>query len=116
MKSLSWGLRQVTYLTNHYKKYQKYKYGKIKEFIQNECKNFIDKDTIDETLLKKSHRNNQAICDYSSKLYTELEKSEPCDCKICRSNITEHEGVFLIRPENVNKYLKKFKTDSTDLG
>lgn len=101
--------RQVTYLTNHYRKYPKYKYGKIKEFIQNKCKNFIDKDTIDETLLKKSHRNNQAICDYSSKLYTKLEKSEPCDCKICRSNITEHEGVFLIRPENVNKYLEKFK-------
>jgi DNA helicase-2/ATP-dependent DNA helicase PcrA len=100
--------RQVTYLTNHYVKYPKYKYGKIKEFIQNECSSLIDENTIDENSLKKSHRNNRAICEYSSKLYTEFEKSEPCDCEICRSNITNHEGVFLIKPEDVNFYLKKY--------
>jgi len=100
--------RQVTYLTNHYRKYPKYKYGKIKEFLQNECKGLIDENTIDETSLKKSHRNNQAICEYSSKLHTELENSEPCNCEICRSNISEHEGVFLIKPEDVNNYLEKY--------
>ena len=100
--------RQVTYLTNHYRKYPKYKDGKIKEFLQNECKSLIDKNTIDETILKKSHRNNQAICDYSSKLYPEFEKSEPCDCEICRSSVTEHEGVFLVTPEDVDEYMKKY--------
>lgn len=100
--------RQVTYLTNHYRKYSKYKYGKIKEFLQNECRSLIDENTIDETSLKKSHRNNKAICGYSSKLFTELEKSEPCDCEICRGNITEHEGVFLVKPEDVNSYLDKY--------
>jgi len=100
--------RQVTYLTNHYRKYPKYKYGKIKEFLQNECRSLIDENTIDETSLKKSHRNNKAICEYSSKLYTELEKSEPCDCEICRSNTTEHEGVFIVKPEDVNSYLDKY--------
>ena len=100
--------RQVTYLTNHYRKYPKYKYGKIKEFLQNECKSLIDENSIDETSLKKSHRNNLSICEYSSKLYTELEKSEPCDCEICRSKISEHEGVFLIKPEDVYSYLDKY--------
>ena len=100
--------RQVTYLTNHYKKYTKYKDGNIKEFIQNECKSLIDENSIDENSLKKSHRNNKAICEYSSKLYPEYEKSEPCDCNICRSNVSEHEGVFLIKKENLDYYLEEY--------
>ena len=101
--------RQVTYLTNHYRKYTKYKNGKIKEFLQAECKDFLDKDSIDESTLKKSHRNNKSICDYSSKLYPEFEKSEPCDCKKCRSSTTVHNGVFIVKSKDVSHYIKKYK-------
>lgn len=101
--------RQVTYLTNHYNKYPRYKNGKIKEFIQNECKSLIDENTIDETTLKKSHRNNKDICDYSSRLYPEFAKSEPCNCEECRNNVTEHEGVFFVRTKDINEYLIKYK-------
>ena len=101
--------RQVTYLTNHYNKYPKYKNGKIKEFIQNECNSLIDENTIDETTLKKSHRNNKDICDYSSRLYPEFAKSEPCNCEECRNNVTEHEGVFLVRTIDIKEYLIKYK-------
>ena len=100
--------RQVTYVTNHYNKYKKYKDGKIKEFLLNECKSLIDENTIDEVTLKKSHRNNQCICDYSSKLYPYLEKAESCNCETCRSDIYEHEGVFLIKKVDVANYLKKY--------
>lgn len=101
--------RQVTYLTNHYNKYSKYKQGKIKEFLQNECKSLIDDTTIDESILKASHRNNKSICDYSSKLFPQYEKTEPCVCIDCRSNITEHEGVFLVGNEDLEYYLEKYK-------
>lgn len=100
--------RQVTYKTNHYRKYTKYKNGKIKEFVENELGNKIHCD-IDEKTLKLSHRNNKQICDYSSKLYPEFEKTEPCKCEICRNKETEHEGVFLVRRKDIGLYLKTFK-------
>jgi ATP-dependent DNA helicase UvrD/PcrA len=102
--------RQVTYLTNHYRKHPNYKNGKIKEFLLDKCKSLLSENSIDETTLKKSHRNNKAICDYSSKLYPEFEIAEPCDCRECRSNLTEHEGIFLLKSEDVDKYVERFKT------
>jgi DNA helicase-2/ATP-dependent DNA helicase PcrA len=101
--------RQVTYLTHHETKYNKYKNGKIKEFITTECKRPISC-FIDEVSLNKSHRNNKAICDYSSRLYdTKLfAPIEPCECDSCRSYEKEYEGIYLVRPENVDDYLSKF--------
>lgn len=94
--------RQVTYLTHNEKKYTKYKDGQIKDFIQSECpKNICD---IDEETLNCSHRNNQYICEYSSKLYP--------DYKPCVSNqmiTTDHDGIFLVRRADVEYYLKKYK-------
>ena len=96
--------RQVVYLTNHYPKHGKYKNGKIEDFIKKECdKNFYK---IDKTTLNKSHRNNKAICDFSSKLYPHFETVSPCNC--CRNNEIESEGIFLVRPENVGTYLEEF--------
>ncbi len=102
--------RQVTYLTHHSAKNKKYKGGNIKEYLLNECKSLLAEDSIDENTLKKSHRNNKTICDYSSNLYKGLfEVSEPCSCDICRNKDIEHSGVFVIRPSDVNDYLEKFK-------
>ncbi|MBK6285824.1 MAG: UvrD-helicase domain-containing protein [Draconibacterium sp.] len=99
--------RQVTYKTNHYRKYPKYKNGKIKEFVENELGKNI-KCYIDEITLKKSHRHNKQICNYASKLYPNFEKTEPCECDNCRSSIITHEGVFIIKPKDVCAYMKTY--------
>lgn len=93
--------RQVLYLTHNERKYAKYKDGKIKDFIQNECKK--SNCEIDESSLNVSHRNNQKICDFSAKLY-------PCynSCKSTQNNKTEHDGVFLVKMKAVEKYLQKY--------
>lgn len=63
---------------------------------------------MDEKTLKLSHRNNKQICDYSSKLYPEFEKTEPCTCDKCRKKVIKHTGIFFIRRKNVGEYLKTF--------
>lgn len=98
--------RQVTYLTHHSSKYKKYKDGKIKNFIENECKKDIC--DIDETSLQRSHRNNKLICNFSSKLFPEYTPCEPCTCKKCRSYSVTHKGIFLIKEEDVKEYCEKY--------
>lgn len=101
--------RQVTYLTHHENKFSKYKQGKIKEFIVNESPKKISYE-IDEKTLGYSHRNNKAICDYSSKLYNKeiFRAIEPCTCNECRNYNVEAEGIFLVREEDVEQYLTDF--------
>lgn len=102
--------RQVTYLTHQPQFNKKYRYGKIKDFLVDNCKSLIkDKNCIDESSLKVSHRNNSAICYYSSKLYPDLPQSKPCECEECRKIKPSHEGIFLIRKKDVDKYLKEYK-------
>lgn len=98
--------RQVTYLTHHSNKYKKYRGGKVGEFMRNECKK-IDYQ-IDYKTLKKSHRNNDIICSFSSKLFPEYQATEPCECVSCRTYKIDHEGVFLVRPNDVSKYIDMY--------
>lgn len=100
--------RQVTYLTHPTTKYKKYSEGKIKEFIINELGKKI-KCEIDEDTLNISHRNNEVICTYSSKLYPDLPVSKACKCHECKNYTTYHNGVFLIKKSEVKDYLKKYK-------
>lgn len=93
--------RQVIYLTHREKKYSKYANGLVKEFISNECKKINCE--IDESTLNVSHRNNQKICDFSAKLYPDYDS-----CKSNQNDKTEHDGVFLIKEKDVEKYLKKY--------
>ena len=101
--------RQVTYLTHHENQYKKYKDGKIKDFIINECKRPI-KYLIDETTLNKSHRNNKEICEFSSKLFdsSEFNQIEPCSCVKCRNYSEDFEGIFFIKQIDIPQYLSKF--------
>lgn len=101
--------RQVTYLTHHEQKFEKYKDGKIKDFLINECKRPI-KYMIDDTTLNNSHRNNKDICEFSSKLYSgsDFNPVSPCSCDGCRNKSTEHEGLFIVKPDYVNEYLKRY--------
>jgi DNA helicase-2/ATP-dependent DNA helicase PcrA len=101
--------RQVTYLTHHESKYGQYKDGRIKEFIVDKCKKPI-KYTIDETTLNSSHRNNKEICDFSSMLYNSIgfNPIEPCKCEECRNHEIQFEGIYLVRPDDVENYLINF--------
>lgn len=99
--------RQVVYLTNHPNKYKKYMNGKIKEFIENECKN--NTCLINETTLIKSHRNNKWLCDFSSALYnSEYKHCQPCECIKCREYNTDHQGIFLVKEKDTEEYCKKY--------
>jgi len=98
--------RQVTYLTHLERKHSKYSDGRIKEFILEKCKSLIE-DGIDEESLKFSHRNNEMVCKYSSQLYPDFPESEPCEC--CKREDTGHDGIFFVRPDDVESYLDTFK-------
>ncbi len=100
--------RQVTYLTHHPKKYPNYKDGKIKEFIENECNKKKKICDVDETTLQKSHRNNKLICNFSSALYPNYAVCEPCECKNCRKDIPDHQGIYLVKCDHVEAYRKKY--------
>lgn len=99
--------RQGTYSTNDSSKYKQYRDGKIKDFIEEKCTRDVCE--IDSTSLNKSHRNNETICAFSSKLYPEHAKCEPCECEECRRSVPDHQGIFLIKEEHVNMYCKKYK-------
>ena len=99
--------RQVTYLTHLEKKYDKYKNGRIIDFLKKELGKKI-KYTIDTTTLNASHRNNKDICEYSSKLYPSMPSIKPCTCQECRNYNVENEGVFLLKSKDANDYIKKY--------
>ncbi len=98
--------RQVTYLTHHARRHSKYKNGKIQDFIREECPE--DTCKIDTKSLITSHRNSKIICEFSSKLYSEYIKSEPCECDGCREHAPDHQGVFLVKDEDVKEYCEKY--------
>lgn len=74
----------------------------MEEFIRSECKKIdciIDKETLND-----SYRNNQSICSYSSQLYEEYGETGTK-----QFDVTGHDGIFLVRPDDVDAYLEKFK-------
>lgn len=93
--------RQVIYLTHNERKFEKYRDGKIKDFIQNKCKN--SNCEIDEETLNLSHRNNELICSFSSKLYPTFTA-----CTSNQKEVTKHDGVFLLKKQDVKKYLDAY--------
>lgn len=93
--------RQVTYHTHFADKYKKYSNGKISEFIEKECKSITY--DIDVEKLKGSWRNNQKICDFANSLFPEYPS-----CNSLQNATTPHDGIFLIREKDVEKYLKEY--------
>lgn len=98
--------RQVTYLTHHSPKYKKYRDGKIQDFLNSECKK--DSYEVDTTTLKNTHRNNKKICDFSSQLFPDYEKCEPCTCTKCRSYKKEFEGIYAVNEQDISAYCDQF--------
>lgn len=96
--------RQVTYLTHNEQKYCQYQNGLIKKFIIKECKDTLPCN-IDEDILNYSYRNNQIICDFASKLYA----NDFSPVKSKNIIATGHDGIFLVRTSDLDKYLSKYK-------
>lgn len=97
--------RQVTYLTHNEAKNKKYAEGNIRQFIMDSCKSLIA-GNIDEDSLSVSHRNNKEICHLSSKLYPQYLATSPCLC--CRETSSVHNGIFLVRNVDKEKYLAQY--------
>ncbi len=97
--------RQVTYLTHIERKYAKYQNGNVREFVENELGTRITCE-IDESTLGASHRCNQLICKYSSQLYPDLSETLSCTC--CSQSNISHQGVFLVKPDDVDVYIQRF--------
>lgn len=93
--------RQVTYHTHNEAKNKKYADGNIEGYIKNECKRI--KYVFDCKTLNQSYRNNKSICTFSSKLYPQYEETGTLQLKE-----TSHDGVFLVKPEDVDEYLSKY--------
>jgi DNA helicase-2/ATP-dependent DNA helicase PcrA len=99
--------RQAIFATHPTDKYAKYRNGNIENFVLNEVGR--QKCEIDKITLNVSHRNDEKICFYSSKLYPEFPKSNACDCDVCRSYNKNHNGVFLVRSQDIPNYISEYK-------
>lgn len=94
--------RQVTYLTHLENKYKKYREGRIKNFLKNECKNIACE--IDEETLNKTYRCNAKINDFASQLFPEFKK-----CESKQYEIEDHQGIFIVNKSDVPTYLEMYK-------
>lgn len=93
--------RQVTYLTHNESKHAKYGDGKLLQFV-TDAKLPIE---VDEESLVISHRCNEPICALSNQLYPGVKPSQPG-----QNQATIHDGVFLVRKEDVQEYLDSYPT------
>lgn len=96
--------RQVTYLTHHERRYQKYADGGIVAFLRNELPKRVPID-IDEITLGRSHRNSAVICGVSSRLFPGLPASEACACTGCRATPPPGGGAFILQKADYAHYL-----------
>lgn len=92
--------RQGTYSTNSAPKNKQFKKANIVNFFTDKIDNLIK----DETSLLVNYRCNEQICDLSNKLFPNFQATTSGN-----KEITEHSGVFLIKEEDVDKYLEKFE-------
>ncbi|MEO8146051.1 MAG: UvrD-helicase domain-containing protein [Bacteroidia bacterium] len=88
--------RQGTYSTNSSAKNKKFKKAAIVNFFEDDSMN-IEMDT---TSLVTNYRCNNSICDLSNKLFPDLPTTTSGN-----NETTNHDGVFLVRGNDVNEYL-----------
>ncbi|MDD3181186.1 MAG: UvrD-helicase domain-containing protein [Alphaproteobacteria bacterium] len=91
--------RQGTYSTNNATKYKKFRKSAVVHFFEDI---FLDIEK-DEQTLTINYRCTPKICELSNALFPNLQKTESGNLKT-----SEHDGVFLIKHEDVAGYLNKF--------
>lgn len=91
--------RQSTYYTNRSRKNKSQKGINIANWARDlESKN---KCIVEEWC--DCYRSNQAICDFADELFPELPKT-----KSINNEITGHDGIFLVQPNEVHDYINQF--------
>ena len=93
--------RQTVYKTHFEQKYKKYSDGNIENFIKEECKK-IECD-VDNTTLNKCYRCHKDIINFVNNFYNEYNPMESTEIEE-----NEHQGVFVIKPEQIQAYIKKY--------
>jgi hypothetical protein len=96
--------RQVTYLTHHERRHEKYADGGIVAFLQHKLPRKVVVE-IDGTSLNRSHRNSAAICAVSSRLFPALPASQACECVGCRRGPPTGAGVLILKTADYAHYL-----------
>ena len=91
--------RQSVYSTNQSKRYEKYRGMNILNFFEKEVEN-ID---IDKESFTKNRRSNAAICNFSNKLFPEYGNTTSE-----QTEETGHDGVFLLREDDIDHYLNEY--------
>lgn len=91
--------RQVTYSTNHARKYSQYRDQNIVNFFAD----LESKGKCEVINMVDSHRCNQNICDLADAIYPELAKSASLN-----TEITGHDGVFEIMKGDVKDYIETY--------
>lgn len=92
--------RQATFSTNNSIKYKKFKGKNIIDLFklwEKQGKCFLN-------YMQNCYRCNQMICDLADSLYPEMPKTISCN-----KDRTGHDGNFIIKEKDVNKYLFIFK-------
>jgi len=92
-------LRQGTYSTSNSAKHRKYSKSNIVHFFEH---TFSDIET-DSDSLTINYRCNPEICDFSNRLFPDLKATTSGN-----GERTGHDGVFLVKPEDVSDYLRLF--------
>lgn len=91
--------RQGTYSTNSSAKNKQFKKAAIINFFEDDSLG-IETDT---TSLTTNYRCNEAICNLSNKLFTDLPPTTSGN-----NDTTTHDGVFLVREADIDEYLKTY--------
>lgn len=92
--------RQVTYHTHDEAKNKKYSDGRIDLFVRENCSAV----EIDDCTLNTTYRNHKQICNLANALYPNM---KPCNA--LEKDCTGHDGVFLIKPSQVEAYIQKYR-------
>jgi DNA helicase-2/ATP-dependent DNA helicase PcrA len=92
-------IRQVTYSTNNAGKNRQYRDVNIINFFEK----ISEKQNVDLVYKNISHRCNQKICNLADSLYPDLP-----DTSSLNEELTEHDGIYIIKKENVEDYVEKF--------
>lgn len=91
--------RQATYSTNNSSKNIQFRKSLIMDFF---IKNFAIV-SLDTDSLNVNYRCNSLICNLSNEIYPDFPSTTSGN-----NDVTGHDGVFLVHPNSVNRYLAKF--------
>jgi len=92
--------RQGTYSTNSSSKNKKFKKSEIIHFFEDLSRDI----ETDQTSLLTNYRCNPQICDLSNKLFADFQSTTSGN-----NTITEHDGVYFIKEEDIETYLQEHK-------